>query len=171
MQYRPKTSSRRRLRVSPLISRNEMWTDSKLPRNPRRVISQGESWHSRVVGGFVGATTTAAPLRVQDVCAAFIALTGTNFKIRSLSIWSAASVELMNISFVRTALTNDATSSNPDLAVSDVGTNQDLAKVRLMIPAQKQKLISYSSTDTTILVNNLLAGGRLYWRANLKFQS
>jgi len=153
------------------VSRDEMWTSNKLSKAPLRVISVGECWHARNIGGQVGATTTPANITVATLCLTFAAAVGTAFKIKSLMIWGASSVDSIDVAFIRNALTNETSSTNNAMSITDVGTNVDLPKVRCDIPSQKQKLLTFSTTDTTILVQNNAAGGRLYWRANIKFQS
>jgi len=153
------------------VSRDEMWTSNKLSKAPLRCISIGECWHARTVGGIVGGTTTPGNLTVGSICTAFAAATGTAFKIKSIMIWGSDTVQTIDMAFLRNALTNEVNTVNNALAVTDVGTVQDLAKVRVDIPNQKQKLIAYSTSDTTILVQNNQSSGRFYWRCNLKFQS
>lgn len=152
------------------VTRDEIWTTNKLPKGPGRSINIGENWHVRTCGGTVGGTTTPANILVSTICNTFAAALGTNFKIKSISVWTT--VNEMKISFNRTELTNEVQTNNNLLSINDVAQNaNDFARCRVHIPSQKQKLIPYSTTDTKILVQNDAAGGFLFWRAVIKFQS
>jgi len=149
-----------------MIARNDMYISNKLGGNPKRVLGAGDCWVKRTVGG---TTAPGGNITVKSICDGFLGISGINFKIKSIMVWTGFGFEL-NVQFDRAALTTITDSNNPALRCEDFGSANSMAKARVHIPYAQQKLIAFNNTSTTVLMTNNVATAPIYWRAQIKFQ-